>query len=127
MVFMDKKFIYDKEFDRLEAHGVVSEYIGFKHHEDESLVVPGITLEWVLDNMCVRGDKVKFLGRNGYDSELEYALSLFEVGDLLEVERVNVGGSKSSYKFVGMEQDFNTVMFLPVRHFDLVDMMEHNA
>lgn len=57
------------------------------------------------------GDKVRFIGRNGYDFELVQAMIEFEVGEIVTVAKTCIGGFKSSYRFEGRNDSFNTVMF----------------
>lgn len=58
-----------------------------------------------------RGDRMKFLGENGYDHELAEALKIFEVGHLYEVEDCDVGDWHHSVTFVGIKGRWNGVMF----------------
>ena len=58
------------------------------------------------------GDKVIFLGINGYDSEREAALKKLEVGKAYTVRTVNVGDWSS--RVLLDEGWFNTVMFANV-------------
>lgn len=61
------------------------------------------------------GEKMKFLGRNGYDHELEKAKHHFAVGHAYEVESCDVGDWRHTVKFVGIKGDWNGVMFETVR------------
>lgn len=58
-----------------------------------------------------KGDKMKFLGQNGYEFELREARNRFEVGKEYEVEDCNVQNWSHSVKFAGMEGWYNGVMF----------------
>ena len=64
------------------------------------------TTEWP-----VKGDWMKFLGRNGYNHELTNAKSIFTVGQSYEVESCEVGNWSHSIRFVGISGGFNGVMF----------------
>lgn len=58
-----------------------------------------------------KGDKMKFLGKNGYDHEREDALKLFEVGAEYEVVDCDVGDWRHTVSFVGIPGRWNGVMF----------------
>lgn len=58
-----------------------------------------------------KGDKMKFMGQNGYEFELREALNKFEVGKEYEVESCNVQSWSHSIKFDSMEGWYNGVMF----------------
>ncbi len=57
------------------------------------------------------GDKMRFLGKNGYDAELERALDTFEIGAVLTVKDCRVGGWEHSVAFEGVQGRWNGVMF----------------
>lgn len=57
------------------------------------------------------GDRVFFLGKNGYDSELERAMKVFEVGAYYTVAEIEIGQSSSTFYFEGIKGGWNTVMF----------------
>lgn len=59
------------------------------------------------------GQKVYFLGKNGYDAELEFAShEAFYIGEELTVKNIDVGSSISYVEFVEFpNRKFNTVMF----------------
>lgn len=59
-----------------------------------------------------KGEKVKFLNKNGCEQDLKYAAKIFKKGDILTVDKVEIGGfsSKVFFKETG-EKNFNTVMF----------------
>lgn len=58
------------------------------------------------------GDKVQFLGRNGYNIELEQARELFAPGQLLTIKRCDVGDWRTGYQFEEHPSRwFNSVMF----------------
>lgn len=65
-----------------------------------------------------RGDKVVFLGINGYPGELKEALELLTVGGIYEVSSVNVYSSSSTVYLYGIKAGFNTVMFGPLSVLD---------
>jgi hypothetical protein len=61
------------------------------------------------------GEQVRFLDRNGYDTELNMAREHFHEGGIATVAEVSIGGWSSSYRFEEHgRQWFNTVMFQPV-------------
>lgn len=60
-----------------------------------------------------KGDKMHFLGANGYEHELEAARKLFLTDQVYEVEDCDVGDWSHSIKFVGVEGRHNGVMFGP--------------
>lgn len=60
------------------------------------------------------GDKVIFLGRNGYNHELEYAKTVLTEGQVLTVIRSDVQNWSSTLQFEGItgrQKFFNSVMF----------------
>ena len=57
------------------------------------------------------GDKVMFLNEHGYDAQREQAAKIFEVGQVLTVESVDIGSYSSTYRFKGHKNSYNTVMF----------------
>lgn len=58
------------------------------------------------------GDKMRFLGKNGYDHQLAEASKLLSVGDVLTVKRCYVGSFDHSIEFEEMTgRSFNGVMF----------------
>jgi hypothetical protein len=60
------------------------------------------------------GTEVVFLNKNGYALEREYASKVFVPGKVYIVESIDVGNWSSTVKFVGVEGEFNTVMFAEV-------------
>lgn len=61
------------------------------------------------------GRKVVFLNDNGYDSEREYANSLFKEGEILTIKEIYVGRSSSKVEFKEYpNKHFNTVMFADI-------------
>ena len=57
------------------------------------------------------GRKIRFLGQNGRDSQLQEALDIMPVGQILTVKEIYVGGSCSYVEVEEHEGRFNTVMF----------------
>lgn len=57
------------------------------------------------------GEFVVFTGLNGYDSEQKLARSNFEIGQVLEVERCEIGSSSSKLIFKDVPGTWNSVMF----------------
>jgi len=58
-----------------------------------------------------RGRKVRFLGKNGYPAELEFAKNKIKINQILTVKEVYVGRSSSTVVFEEIEGEYNTVMF----------------
>ena len=63
------------------------------------------------DPFAMPGEKVMFLNENGYDHQRQQASRIFEVGQVLTVEEVNIGSFISTYKFKNHKNYYNTVMF----------------
>ena len=63
---------------------------------------------WIGDSML---GKVKFHGAGGYPFEQSEARGILNIDEEYEVERVNVGSFHSTYKLVGYDKEFNTVLF----------------
>lgn len=57
------------------------------------------------------GEFVTFMNENGYESQREQAAKHFTVGEVLEVEYVEIGNSSSAIKFKGIPGTWNSVMF----------------
>lgn len=74
-----------------------------------------------MDIYAKPGTKVRFLNRNGYDRDLEYANEVLNTEDVYEVERVDIGGWSSSVYLVGQKRPFNTVMFDIVGDYESYD------
>lgn len=68
-----------------------------------------------------KGDRMMFLGRNGYEFELKEALNRFAIGKEYIVEDCNVQSWSHSVKFDGMEGWYNGVMFGRVADYSPVD------
>lgn len=58
-----------------------------------------------------KGDKMRFLGKNGHDYEREEALKAFEIGAEYEVADCEVGDWNHTVSFVGKPGRWNGVMF----------------
>lgn len=58
-----------------------------------------------------KGDKMRFLGRNGHDYQLEAAKKVFNTEDIYEVAQFDLGDWSSCILFVGFEGRWNSVMF----------------
>lgn len=61
-----------------------------------------------------KGDKVRFLDRNGYERDLESARRVFTKDQMLTVKSVDVDKWSSTYEFVNVFGRYNTVMFEPI-------------
>jgi hypothetical protein len=57
------------------------------------------------------GDKMRFLGKNGYDFQREQALRVMTVGDVFTVHSISVGESSHSIVFREIGGNWNGVMF----------------
>ena len=58
------------------------------------------------------GQYITFLGRNGYDTELQHAKDVLELGQRYRVDRIEVGNWSSTVRLVEFPECwFNTVMF----------------
>ena len=64
-----------------------------------------------MDIYAKPGTKVKFLGCNGYEFELQEAMKTFVPGEILTVDNIEVGGWSSSAEFEEFPGRWNTVMF----------------
>lgn len=58
-----------------------------------------------------KGDRMTFLGKNGYDSEREAAMKVFEIGKEYEVVDCEVSNWHHTVAFVGIPHRWNGVMF----------------
>lgn len=82
-----------------------------------------------------KGDKVRFLARNGYDSELSRAKGIMKPGAILTVAATQVHSSSSDYIFDEITGRWNTVMFeivpeieiKPLEWVDVKDNQEFRA
>lgn len=70
-----------------------------------------ITLEHLINiGLFPRGTPVRFNGTHGYDVDKQKCIKIF--GDnIVTVEHCDVGSSYSTYKFYGIDGNWNTVMF----------------
>lgn len=57
------------------------------------------------------GDKMRFLGKNGYPFELEEAMKVMSPGDVFTVKSGSVGGFSNSIRFAEIDGSWNGVMF----------------
>lgn len=100
----------EEGFDNLREHGFTSDYV--RINAKEKLVSPAWTLEHLIeDGFFPRGTKVRFLNKNGYDSDRNRAASILDTETIYVVENCNVGDWSSTYQFYGIDGHFNTVMF----------------
>lgn len=61
-----------------------------------------------------KGDRVRFLNENGYDSERKEAAVILDEAKTYVVEFVNVGSWRTALKLEGVPGFFNSVMFASV-------------
>lgn len=66
-----------------------------------------------------KGDKVRFIARNGYDGELNRAKAIIKPGAVLTVAAVDVRSSSSDYTFEEVLGKWNTVMFETVPEIEI--------
>lgn len=59
----------------------------------------------------MKGDKMRFIDRNGYDFERAEARIVFKAGAEYEVEDCKIGDWSHSVKFVGIDHTWNGIMF----------------
>jgi hypothetical protein len=98
----------NQAFAELERHGIAASCVLYINNER----APAITLESVRDSgFAVRGERVRFLNEHGYDIQRRRAAVVFDEGQLLTVDTVNIGRSSSTYTFYGFVGGYNTVMF----------------
>lgn len=64
--------------------------------------------------ICI-GDDIRFLGKNGYDFELEKAKLYFNEALTYQVADIRIGNSHSVIKIVGFDSWWNSVMFERLR------------
>lgn len=57
------------------------------------------------------GDRMMFLGKNGYSSQLEEAMKKFIIGNVYTVADIDVGSSYHTIDFEGVPGSWNGVMF----------------
>ena len=63
-----------------------------------------------------RGTKVRYTGENGYDHEhIDIQTMGVSVGDILTVERTEVGSWKTYVYFEELDGGYNSVMFEDVK------------
>lgn len=103
----------EAEFSRLEEYGFVSDYVHFRREGDNVYVDPAFSVEYLLESgFYPKGTKARYLGRNGYDAQREHIEKLgIKEGDILTVDKCEVGSSSSYYTFKELAGRFNTVMF----------------
>lgn len=64
------------------------------------------------EKLAPKGRKVKFLNKNGRDTERQEANKRFTQGQVLTVKEIYVGSSSSTVEFMELPKElFNTVMF----------------
>lgn len=100
---------------RLSAETVANAYIRIADSIDAArLAVPSTELPPAKPKPSrwpQPGDKMRFLGQNGYQSELEAAMKIFTVGNEYTVHACDVQSFSHSVQFVGVKGHFNGVMF----------------
>lgn len=97
-------------FDEWRKLGFESDYV--KIDPATKTISPAFEASNLLrQGFLPKGSKVKFVNHNGYESEREHAASVFNESDELTVEMCRIGNSSSTYKFEGIDGNWNTVMF----------------
>ncbi len=66
---------------------------------------------WDLSGWPKNGTQVEFIGKNGYEYQLNKALETFKVGQVLTIKDCVVSSSSSIYEFEEVPGTWNTVMF----------------
>lgn len=96
----------EAEFKALEDKGYTVEYVTWKG----DVMHPAFDLECCEGVAHPRGTKLKFLFKNGRDSEQEEARE--RIGEsIVTVKFASVGTWSSTYQFEEVEGKWNTVMF----------------
>lgn len=90
------------------AHDVITGEIETRNSRYQ-LVVDGEPTRFL--GWPFKGDRMTFLGKNGYDYELVAAMKVFEVGKEYEVADCEVGDWHHTISFVGVDGRWNGVMF----------------
>lgn len=63
------------------------------------------------DGWPSKGDKMRYLAENGYDSERDAANAKMKRGEILTVERFHLGNWQSLVEFEELTGRWNSVMF----------------
>lgn len=58
-----------------------------------------------------KGDKMRFLAKNGYPHQLEAAKAKMKEGEILTASNIRVGSWESSIEFEELTGRWNSVMF----------------
>jgi hypothetical protein len=100
-------------FKKLEEHGYSSGYMQSQLSDCGNYVIwsPTFSLDWCKENFPGKGDKVRFMNQNGYDTEREKALKAIGLERIVTVVHCDIGSSSSSYTFEEVPGKWNTVMF----------------
>ena len=100
-------------FKKLEEHGYKSGYMQSQLSDCGNYVIwtPYCELDWCKKNFAGKGDKVRFMNKNGYDPERERALKAIGLERIVTVVECDIGSSSSSYTFEEVPGSWNTVMF----------------
>jgi hypothetical protein len=95
------------------------------HEDPEKEKIQEASLEWRIanrekirqrtlkadDRWPKKGDKMTFVGRDGYPHQVTAARKVFTVGSEYEVVDCDVAASSHSIKFVGIDGRWNGVLF----------------
>lgn len=99
----------ESTFEELEAEGYISEYV---RRCQDGQWHPDIDLLTCCEMFAGKGEKVRYLGQNGYDIQREtFEKRCQDLSAPLEVLTVSIGSSMSYYTFKDVEGSHNTVMF----------------
>ena len=100
-------------FKKLEEHGYKSGYMQSQLSDCGNYVIwsPAINLDWCKQNFAGKGDKVRFMNKNGYDSARKDALKFIGLERIVTVVECDIGSSSSTYTFEEVPGSWNTVMF----------------
>lgn len=100
-------------FKKLEEHGYKSGYMQSQLSDCGGFVIwsPTLNLDWCKANFAGKGEKVRFMNKNGYDSEREKALKDIGLERIVTIVNCDIGSSSSTYTFEEVPGSWNTVMF----------------
>ena len=98
-------------FKELEAKGLICEYMRSRVSDCGEYMIIEPAYEIDEDDFHVKGTRVRFLNKNGYDMERERAFKEIGEGRIVTVKTCSVGRSSSNYTFEEVPGSWNTVMF----------------
>ena len=98
-------------FKELEAKGLICEYMKTRPSDcgEYMIIQPAFDIDESV--FYVKGTRVRFMNKNGYDMERERAFKEIGEGRIVTVKTCSVGSSSSKYTFEEVPGSWNTVMF----------------